>query len=257
MITKGEFTTDNVTYGAVLNHTKTSTEAILITSGAVVSAYKTDSTGSYSYNNNRAKELVQLVQSGVRGCTSKNSTPMPFELGAMTQHEFTKTKVEFIIQLYIGQVVGAFIKSDSKRVELEYVNSNAVQIPNNIPYVKLTSIKKDRELAETDLDTIQTRSIDEIALEKEDITWLQNKKYYIVNDDSVAEKLFEFFDSLQDNVPIDYDTETTGLKINVFGQIKSKYKHELEKYNAEHKDNPLRADKLVGIIFCVEENTSY
>ena len=257
MITKGEFTTDNITYGAVLNHTKTSTEAILITSGAVISAYKTDSTGSYSYNNNRAKELVQLVQSGVRGCTSKNSTPMPFELGAMTQHEFTKTKVEFIIQLYIGQVVGAFIKSDSKRVELEYVNSSAVQIPNNIPYVKLTSIKKDRELAETDLDTIQTRSIEEIALEKEDITWLQNKKYYIVNDDSVAEKLFEFFDSLQDNVPIAYDTETTGLKINVFGQINSKYQHELEKYNAEHKDNPLRADKLVGIIFCVEENTSY
>lgn len=257
MITRGEFTIDNVTYGAILSHTKSCSEAVLVTSGTVVSAYKTDSTGNYSYNNNRAKELVQIVQSGVRSCTSKNGTPMPFELGAMTQHEFIKTKVEYIVQLYMGQVVGAFIQAADKHVELEYVDADTVKIPPNIPYVKLTTVRKDSEIAETDLDTIQTRSIEEIALEKEDITWLQNKKYYIVNDDNVAEQLFAFFDSLDNNVPIAYDTETTGLKINVFGQINSKYQHELEKYNEENPDNPIRADKLVGIIFCVEENTSY
>lgn len=257
MITRGEFTIDNVTYGAILSHTKSCSEAVLVTSGTVVSAYKTDSTGNYSYNNNRAKELVQIVQSGVRSCTSKNGTPMPFELGAMTQHEFIKTKVEYIVQLYMGQVVGAFIQAADKHVELEYIDADTVKIPPNIPYVKLTTVRKDSEIAETDLDTIQTRSIEEIALEKEDITWLQNKKYYIVNDDNVAEQLFAFFDSLNNDVPIAYDTETTGLKINVFGQINSKYQHELEKYNAENPDNPIRADKLVGIIFCVEENTSY
>lgn len=254
MFTKGEFTVNDVTYGAIMNYTKASTEAILITSGTVVSAYKTDSTGNYSYNNTRAKELVQLIQSGVRGCTSKNSTPMPFELGAMNQHEFIKTKVEYILQLYRGEVVGAFIQSADKRVEMSYIAD--FKIPS-IPYVKLTSVKKDNELAETDLDTIQTRSVQEIALEKEDITWIQNKKYFIVNDDNVAEQLFTFLDNLADNIPIAYDTETTGLKINVFGQINSKYQHDLEKYNEENPDNPIRADKLVGIIFCVEEDTSY
>lgn len=253
MFTRGEFTVDNVTYGAIMSHTKARTEAILITSGTVVSAYLVDDTGSYSYNNVRAKELVKLVQSGVKACTSKNCVPMPFELGAMNQHEFIKSKVEYTIQLYRGEVVGAFIQSSDKRLEMEYIAD--VSMPTNIPYVKLTEVKKNVDIADNDLDAIQTRSVQEIALEKEDITWLQNKKYFIVNDDETAEQLFAFFD--QYNGPIAYDTETTGLKINCFGQINSKYQHDLEKYNAEHLDNPIRADKLVGIIFCVEEDTSY
>lgn len=253
MFTRGEFTVDNVTYGAIMSHTKTRTEAILITSGTVVSAYLVDDTGSYSYNNVRAKELVRLVQSGVKACTSKNCVPMPFELGAMNQHEFIKSKVEYTIQLYRGEVVGAFIQSSDKRIEMEYISD--VSMPTNIPYVKLTEVKKNVDIADNDLDAIQTRSVQEIALEKEDITWLQNKKYFIVNDDETAEQLFAFFD--QYNGPIAYDTETTGLKINCFGQINSKYQHDLEKYNEEHSDNPIRADKLVGIIFCVEEDTSY
>lgn len=254
MFTRGEFTVDNVTYGAIMSYTKARTEAILITSGTVVSAYLVDDTGSYSYNNVHAKELVKLVQSGVKACTSKNCAPMPsFELGAINQHDFVKSKVEYTIQLYRGEVVGAYIQSSDKRVEMEYVAD--VSMPNNIPYVKLTEVKKNVDIADSDLDTIQTRSVQEIALEKEDITWLQNKKYFIVNDDETAEKLFAFFD--QYNGPIAYDTETTGLKINCFGQINSKYQHDLEKYNEEHSDNPIRADKLVGIIFCVEEDTSY
>lgn len=253
MFTRGEFTVDNVTYGAIMSHTKARTEAILITSGTVVSAYLVDDTGSYSYNNVRAKELVKLVQSGVKACTSKNCVPMPFELGAMNQHEFIKSKVEYTIQLYRGEVVGAFIQSSDKRLEMEYISD--VSMPTNIPYVKLTEVKKNVDIADNDLDAIQTRSVQEIALEKEDITWLQNKKYFIVNDDETAEQLFAFFD--QYNGPIAYDIETTGLKINCFGQINSKYQHDLEKYNVEHSDNPIRADKLVGIIFCVEEDTSY
>lgn len=253
MFTRGEFTTDNVTYGVIMNHTKAAIEAILVTSGTVVSAYKVDDTGSYSYNNVRAKEFVQLIQNGTKGCTSKNATPSPFALGAMNQHEFIKSKVEYIMQMYRGEVVGAYIQSDDKRIEIDYSETSA--IPDSIPYIKLTTVKKNLDLAEDDLDTIQTRTVQEIALEKEDVTWLQNKKYFIVNDDETAEKLFTFLD--QYNGPIAYDTETTGLKINIFGQINSKYQHDLEKYNAEHSDNPIRADKLVGIIFCVEEDTSY
>lgn len=253
MFTRGEFTVGNVTYGAIMSYTKTRIEAILVTSGTVVSAYLVNEEGSYSYNNVHAKELVQLVQNGVKACTSKNCSPVPFELGAMNQHEFIKAKVEYTMQMYRGEVVGAYIQSADKRVEMEYISD--FKFPDNIPYIKLTEVKKNINLAESDLDAIQTRSVEEIALEKEDTSWLKNKQYFIVNDDETAEKLFTFFDNY--NGPIAYDTETTGLKINCFGQINSKYQHDLEKYNAEHSDNPIRADKLVGIIFCVQENTSY
>lgn len=253
MFTRGEFTVGNVTYGAIMSYTKTRIEAILVTSGTVVSAYLVNEEGSYSYNNVHAKELVKLVQNGVKACTSKNCSPVPFELGAMNQHEFIKAKVEYTMQMYRGEVVGAYIQSADKRVEMEYISD--FKFPDNIPYIKLTEVKKNINLAESDLDAIQTRSVEEIALEKEDTSWLKNKQYFIVNDDETAEKLFTFFDNY--NGPIAYDTETTGLKINCFGQINSKYQHDLEKYNAEHSDNPIRADKLVGIIFCVQENTSY
>lgn len=255
MFTRGEFTSNNVTYGVIMSYTKACIEAILVTSGTVVSAYKTDATGSYSYNNVRAKELVQLIKNGVKGCTSKNGTPMPFELGAMTQHEFTKTKVEYIMQMHKGEVVGAYIQSGDKRVELAY--NDQCEIPANIPYIKLTEVqvKKELDVAEDDLDAVPVRSVQEIALEKDDLTWLQNKKYYIVNDDETAEKLFTFLDNY--NGAIAYDTETTGLRINCFGKINSEYSKSLQKYNEEHPDEQIRSDRLVGIIFCVENDTSY
>lgn len=254
MFSRGEFTIDNVTYGAIVSHTKLCTEVILVLSGQVVSAYKNDSTGSYSYNNVRAKELAQVIINGARGCTAKNGMPAPFELGAMSIHEFIKAKVEYLIQEYRGEVVGALIQSERLRAELVYCKENL--IPQGIPYVKLTEIKKNKtELADDDLDAIPVRSVEEIALEKEDITWLANKKYYIVNDDETAEKLFTYFENY-DNV-IAYDTETTGLRINCFGKIGSEYMSNLTKYNKENPNEQIRADKLVGIIFCVEPDISY
>lgn len=253
MYCRGEYTTGGVTYGVILSHTKHEIEAVLVLSGTVISAYKLNQEGSYSYNNNKAKDMVQVIQTGIRSSTAKNGVPTPFKLGAMTQHEFVKAKVSYIMQLHKGELVGAFIQSDKIKVEVEY-NEN-VSIPNNIPYVKLSSAKKDLDVAEDDLDAIPVRSVQEIALEKEDLTWLQNKKYYIVNDDETAERIFQFLDNY--NGIISYDTETTGLKINCFGKIGSKYKAELDKYNAEHPDEKIRADRLVGIIFCVEEDTSY
>lgn len=254
MFTRGEFTTGDVTYGVLMNYTKSHMEVLLVNCGTVVSAYKTDGTGSYSYNNSRAKELGLLIKRGVKSCTSKNNTPMPFELGAMNSHEFTKVKVEYSIQLYMGEVVGASIRSDKQRVELEYIKE--VKFPENIPYIKLTEIKKDfTNVTDTEEEAVQVRSVQEIALEKEDVSWLKNKKYYIVNDDATAEQLFSFLDHY--NGVIAYDTETTGLHINMFGEIGSDKKKELERYNAANPENQIRADRLVGIIFCVENDVSY
>ena len=253
MLTRGEYQSANATYGVLCSHTKLCTEAVLIESGMVVSAYKSDTTGEYSYNNTKAKDMVLMLKAGIRGCTSKNGVPAPFQLGTITQHEFTKTKVDYVIQLFKGEVVGADIQADERRLELSYTVMG--EIPKNIPYIKLLTVSKDMKISEDDLDSIPVRSVQEIMLEKEDVTWLKNKKYYIVNDDETAEQLFTFLDNY--NGVIAYDTETTGLRINCFGKINSEYQKALIQYNKEHPDEKIRSDKLVGIIFCVENDVSY
>lgn len=255
MKTRGEYTVDNVTYGVLIEHSKISIEAVLINAGTIVSAFKSDLTGMYSYNNVRAKELVNLIKNGIKGCTSKNCTPVPFALGAANMHEFIKSKVEYTITLHMGELAGAYIQSDNKRISLDY--SSGFEMPSGIQYIKLTEVKVNMEENSTDddLDAIPVRSVSEIALEKEDVSWLKNKKYYVVNDDKTAEDLFSYIENYGGIVS--YDTETTGLNINCFGKIGSKYKKTLEQYNEEHPNEKIRADRLVGIILCVEPDVSY
>lgn len=253
MITRGEYVTNKKAYGVILNHTKQCSEAVLVENNTVVSAYKIDITGKYSYNNTKAKDLVELALDGVKGCNAKNGQALPWEKGTLMEHIFTKKKVEYTVQLYRNELIGMYATKGEDTVRLER-SVNAV-IPKNIPYIQLTDVKKGLELSENELDAIPTRSVEEIALEKEDVSWLKKKKYYIVNNDEDAEKLFTFLDNY--NGVISYDTETTGLKINCFGKIGSSYMADLEKHNAEHPDDKVRADRLVGIIFCVEPDVSY
>lgn len=253
MITRGEYVANKKAYGVILNHTKQSSEAVLVENNTVVSAYKIDITGRYSYNNTKAKDLVELVLDGVKGCKAKNGQALPWEKGTLMEHIFTRKKVEYTVQLYRNELIGMYATKGEDTVRLER-SVNAI-IPKNIPYIQLTDVKKDLELSENELDAVPVRSVEEIALEKEDVSWLKKKKYYIVNNDEDAEKLFTFLDNY--NGVISYDTETTGLKINCFGKIGSSYMADLEKYNAEHPDDKVRADRLVGIIFCVEPDVSY
>ena len=260
MFTRGEYQDTSGTYGVIVNREKTNIEVLLIESGSVISAFKHDDTGDYSFANVSAHDAERLISNGIRGCTSKNGNAIPFDLGTSIMHEFIRTKIEYIVELYNGELVGAEIKDEqkSKYLRLEYMKDQSFKIPA-IPYVKLTAEKKKKKSADIDdmtvEDSVTVRSVSEIALEKEDVSWLKGKKYYIVNDDAQAEKLFKQLESY--NGPIAYDTETTGLKINCFGKINSVYQRNLEKYNAEHPDDTIRADRMVGIIFCVEEDVSY
>lgn len=246
----GEYRNDKMTYGLIVDHTKTETEVALFNKGQVVSAFKRNTTGDYAFNSVEAKEVALTILDGIRSCTSKNGSPALFEGGVLTQHEFVKKQISYTIQISNNEMCNCFIQSDKFEISSNLSN-NAVIPPIN--YVKLTVYKKD--LVVNDVDEVIVRSVEEIALEKEDITWLKNKKYYIVNDEETAEKLFTFLDNY--NGVIAYDTETTGLRINCFGKINSSYQRELIKYNEEHPDEQLRADKLVGIIYCVEPNVSY
>lgn len=252
MFTRGEYCDGSSTYGVICAHSKQDAEVLLVTSGTIASAYKTDGTNEYSYINPKAKEMYKVLKNGIAGCKAKNGEPMQFSLGSSMRHSYTKAKVDYSIELFDGEVVGASISwGDGCSIFLEYTDDKNL-IPNGIPYVTLTV---NRITTDQVLDEVPVRSVEEIALEKDDVSWLKYKKYYVVNDDDTAEKIFSSLDNWTG--PISYDTETTGLKINCFGKINSEYSRKLAEYNAANPDHQLRADRLVGIIFCVEENVSY
>lgn len=252
MFTRGEYCDGSSTYGVICAHSKQDAEVLLVTSGTIASAYKTDGTNEYSYINPKAKEMYKVLKNGIAGCKAKNGEPMQFSLGSSMRHSYTKAKVDYSIELFDGEIVCASISwGDGCSIFLEYTDDKNL-IPNGIPYVALTV---NRITTDQVLDEVPVRSVEEIAIEKEDVSWLKYKKYYIVNDDDTAEKIFSSLDNWTG--PISYDTETTGLKINCFGKINSEYSRKLAEYNAANPDHQLRADRLVGIIFCVEENVSY
>lgn len=257
MFTRGEYRDKEGTYGVIMSHTKQETEIILVTSGEVSSAFKRTTTDEYSFLNNKAKNLYTVIHTGLLGCTSKNGISVQFDLGTSVVHQFTKQKIEFAVELYNGEIVGMDAQGDKDYVKLDYLKDGTGMIPTNIPYIKLTKARviKEEEETESGLDAVEVRSIQEIALEKDDISWLKKKKYFIVNDDAQAEQLFTYLDNY--NGVIAYDTETTGLRINCFGKINSDYKRTLEAYNTAHPTEQIRADRLVGIIFCIEPDVSY
>ena len=177
--------------------------------------------------------MYKILKDGIGGCKSKNGSSMPFPLGTSVMHEFTKSKTEYLIELFNSELVSCKINCvGGEEVNLAYTETS--QIPPNIPYVKLTTAQPkkqiDDEFSSAADDEVVVRSVAEIALEKEDVSWLKNKKYYIVNEDDQAEQLFSYLDNYSG--PISYDTETTGLRINCFGKIGSPYKKQLEEYNA-------------------------
>lgn len=255
MITTGEFKTQSESYGIILNHTEKQAELVIVSNNMVYSSYKKLGSDEYSYGNKRAKEVFKIINNGLKGCSSKNSSAIPFVKGAAALYNFKKSKVEYKIQKFKNEIVGAEITGPDFYLYLTFTEQNLM--PNNIPYVKLArELTEFREAKSID-ETIVVRTLDEIRLEK-DLTWLGYKKYYIVNDEATAEKIFTFLENYRG--PISYDTETSGLRINMFGKIGSPMKKILEDYNAEQRmkgEEEIRVDYLVGIIFCVEKDIAY
>lgn len=256
MLTRGRYRDKDGEYDVLLSHTKHEVEVILAVSGKVSSAYKSSNGEEYSYINKKAKELWKIIFTGLKLCTVKNGVAVQFIYGTSIRHEFKKSKIDYSIETFNGSVCGVTVSGENIEINLEFTENNSL-IPHGIPYIKLSNpnTKKVDDFEQLNDDDVYVRSVEEIALEKEDITWLKNKKYYIVNDDETAEKIFNYLDNY--NGVISYDTETTGLKINMFGKINSIYKRELEQWNETHPDQQIRADRLVGVIFCVEPDVSY
>ena len=239
LITTGTANLGNRRYNVVVRHDKReATEVILVVDQKLYSAYKEDKDGKYSYGNNKAKELFSYVNIAIKGCTAKNGVAAPFVRGTVSKHVFKKRKANYEAQLFNGELAGLDVEGEDAQIFLEYTDKNI--IPAEIPYIKLTVAKEFSESMIMDTGDVPVRSLEEIGLEK-DITWLRNKKYYIVNDDETAEKVFQALENFRG--PISYDTETTGLRINMFSKVNSKEQMMLEEYNSVREDkDKIRVD---------------
>lgn len=214
----------------------------------LVSAYKIKDTKRYAFRNKDAESVYEFIKTANQGATSKNGTPVPFKYGAASMHYFKKRNIDYEVQKFNGEIVHLSVSAVGFNISLNFYEGNFNEV--DLDYTEI----KSESISNVSSDDIPVRSLAEIALEK-DITWLKDKKYYIVNDNETAERLFSQLEQYKGIVCLDY--ETTGLKINMFGQYGSKRRAELEKYNLEHPDSPIRTDSLVGLIFCVEDDVSY
>lgn len=275
MITVGEYrktvprnSKESEAYKVIVDYTSTKKEVILVYGVAVMSAYKIEDGNEYCYNNMKAKDVYERLYKGIKDCSAKNVSAVPFELGTAALHTISKANAKYKIMKYNSELAGAEVNivkmpAKSKREEdgrpeyeiyiyLGYTEEQEQKF--SIPYIQLTT-EYEFEENESQEDRIQVRSLEEVSLRK-DISWLLNKKYYIINDDSVCENILNIMENW--NGPIAYDTETTGLRINMFSKINSKEKAFLDEYNKDKpREEQIRADSLVGVILCVEENVSY
>lgn len=214
----------------------------------IVSAYKIKDNVKYAFNNKLAEKVYGVIKNGIQGATAKNGTPVPFKYGAASMHYFKKHSIDYEVEKFNGEMVHIAISDKRFNLNLDFYEGDFKEA--ELSYVKI----ENESITNINVDDVPVRSLEEIALEK-DISWLKDKKYYVVNDNATAEALFSQLEKYKGIIAVDY--ETTGLKINMFGQYGSKRRAELEKYNLEHPDSPIKTDSVVGIIFCVEEGVSY
>ena len=214
----------------------------------IVSAYKIKDNVKYAFNNKLAEKVYGVIKNGIQGATAKNGTPVPFKYGAASMHYFKKHSIDYEVEKFNGEMVHIAISDKRFNLNLDFYEGEFKEA--ELSYVRI----ENESITNINVDDVPVRSLEEIALEK-DISWLKDKKYYVVNDNATAEALFSQLEKYKGIIAVDY--ETTGLKINMFGQYGSKRRAELEKYNLEHPDSPIKTDSVVGIIFCVEEGVSY
>ena len=277
MISTGEYRENNMkSYSIAIEHCSSPNPnkalVVIWNNNEIISVYRKDSLSEKCSRSKLAKKLWDtMLGAGLKKCTAKNGNPQPFVLGTSMLHSYETGKKNIktgCLELFNKELVACQIEDAEYSKDGNLESSNVIftqynsredmqQWLANIEQTeKFISLSTSSDLSSVKgADNIIIKTVEEIALEKESIEWLKYKKYYIVNDDLEAEKIFQFLESY--NGLIAYDVESTGLRINKFGKIGSEDARVLKKYNEENPDKQLRVDKLVGIIFCVEKDVSY
>ena len=272
MLTSGKVKLQGLELTAYCWHNRYDYEICLAKDNVVVSSYKTDGDNEYMFIDTKARQVAAVIKKAFnKKVAAKKISTAPFKLGIMEEYPVSIAGgIECVIGRFSGNIVG--FNAYGKDIEIDMVfASNTNLIPSSINYVKLTKVEAFND-TETGKKVIPVRSLAEIALDK-DISWIKDKKYYIVQDEEVAERIFRFLENYDG--PIAYDTETTGLRMNCFSKYGSTYMADLAAYNndideqyrskvisGEMSEEELEAkkvysDKLTGIIFCWKPNESY
>ena len=255
----GDYVNAEKTYKILYTYTNTEKEIRVFNDTKLVSAYKEVKgndlllgADEYCIGDFEAKKLYKLISTGTNAFNLKKNQGqfIQCDKGTLVRKNFIVAGVSFTIDKYNKELYACEIVSgEDVYITLEQVeNLDTAYTTTQGKYVKITK----PETKVVDIEEPPIRTLEEISLMK-DTTWLKNKKYYVVTNDEDAEKLLTFLDSYEG--PIAYDTETTGLRINMFSKINGEYANKLK---TEYKDkNSVRVDSLVGVIFCVEPNVSY
>lgn len=272
MLTSGRVKLQGTEMDVFCWHNEHMVEVCLAKDNIVVSAYKSDYDTEYMFIDTKARQIASLIKKAInKKVSSKKITTCPFKLGIMDEYQVTLSGgFECAVNKHKGLLVGLYIIGGDVEVDMVFMSTDNL-LPKNIAYVRLTKVQQytDEESGEK---RIPVRTLEEIALEK-DVSWLKEKKYFIVQDAVSAERIFRFLENYDG--PISYDTETTGLRINCFSKYGSVYMSDLAQYNknidaefrgkvdsgdmteAELEDKKIRSDTLTGIIFCWKPNEAY
>lgn len=253
MVCTGYYKKSDGQYSLIVDYKDSKNIIVYVGSdNTIVSAFKLVNGDKYAYSSKLAESVYETIKLGMSGATSKNGEPVSFKLGGSSLHSFKKKGVSFELQKFNNVPVYLLSDDGSSGIRMNY--SEETMVHPTLDYVKMNSQKVKTSLDSIGVDEVRVKSLEEVALEK-DTSWLNGKKYYIVNDSATAEKLFSQIENY--NGILSFDYETTGLKINMFGQYGSKRKQELEEYNEKNPNSKIEVDKVVGFIYSVKENVAY
>ena len=253
MVCTGYYKKSDGQYSLIVDYKDSKNIIVYVGSdNTIVSAFKLVNGDKYAYSSKLAESVYETIKLGMSGATSKNGEPVSFKLGGSSLHSFKKKGVSFELQKFNNVPVYLLSDDGSSGICMNY--SEETMVHPTLDYVKMNSQKSKTSLDSIGVDEVRVKSLEEVALEK-DTSWLNGKKYYIVNDSATAEKLFSQIENY--NGILSFDYETTGLKINMFGQYGSKRKQELEEYNEKNPNNKIEVDKVVGFIYSVKEDVAY
>lgn len=253
MVCTGYYKKSDGQYSLIVDYKDSKNIVVYVGSdNTIVSAFKLVNGDKYAYSSKLAESVYETIKLGMSGATSKNGEPVSFKLGGSSLHSFKKKGVSFELQKFNNVPVYLLSDDGSSGICINY--SEETMVHPTLDYVKMNSQKIKTSLDSIGVDEVRVKSLEEVALEK-DTSWLSGKKYYIVNDSATAEKLFSKIENY--NGILSFDYETTGLKINMFGQYGSKRKQELEEYNEKNPNSKIEVDKVVGFIYSVKENVAY
>lgn len=248
-----------------LSHDKKSSylEVLIESDGVIRSAYKEENNTRYVYNNQAAKKVANILTKCLSKCNSKNAYASPWKYGVASAHEI---EVKGVAKGYIVEVdktliscdVELFEKDLSARLVLQYMDDLSLEVRSYtnascLKYIEMASESNSGNTEDNGGYTI--RSLEEVRTMKNNLEWIDNVKYYIVNDEETAEQLFNYMENFKQS--ISYDVETSGKLINCFGKINSDYARRLEEYNRENPNEKIRSDYLVGFSYCVEPGVAY